>query len=507
MSYVSKRAALEKNPLFGQLPLELSENLRALNPWWDHRPGPPLPLFRRWPFDRLSALLHRGLAPATVIRGPRRVGKTVLVRQQIESLLSEGTDATRILYVPFDELPTVRGLREPVLAIARWYESQVARASLNEMARDGRHVYLFFDEVQNLADWAPQVKNLVDNHGARVLITGSSSLRIEAGRDSLAGRITTLDLGALLLREIAALRDGHQEPAYWKQNGHEEVLRPEWWRDGAAVAATSRTHVARAFSAFSQRGAYPFAHDRPDVAWPELSDHLNETVIRRAIQHDLRMGERGKRRDERLLEEVFRLCCRYAGQTPGRSVFVPELQQVLAGNTGWNRVLSYLQFLDKALLIRLVPAQELRLKRRKAPPKVCLCDHALRASWLQEQVPLDAEGLAREPHLTDLAGHLAESAVGYFLGTIPNLQLAHFPERGIEPEVDFVVTVGTRRIPIEVKYRRRIDPAEDTRGLRAYLDKTVYNASFGILITLEEGVKVPDERIIPISLPAFLWLR
>lgn len=82
-----------------------------------------------------------------------------------------------------------------------------------------------------------------------------------------------------------------------------------------------------------------------------------------------------------------------------------------------------------------------------------------------------------------------------------------FPARGIEPEVDFVVTVGTRRIPIEVKYRRRIDPHDDTRGLRAFLEKSVYNAPFGLLVTLEDDVTVYDPRIIPVPLSSFLWVR
>jgi predicted AAA+ superfamily ATPase len=219
------------------------------------------------------------------------------------------------------------------------------------------------------------------------------------------------------------------------------------------------------------------------------------------------MGPKGQKRDEKLLEEVFRLCCRYAGQAPGPPVFVPEIQQALAANIGWNRVLNYMRFLDGTLLIRLIQPLELRLKRRKSYSKVCLCDHALRAAWLQEVVPLDADGLNANPHLTDIAGHVAESALGYYLASMPNLDVAHFPERGVEPEVDFILTVGTRRIPIEVKYRRRIDPNDDTRGLRAFLEKTVYNAPLGILVTLEDDVKIYDPRIIPISLSSFLWLR
>ena len=250
------------------------------------------------------------------------------------------------------------------------------------------------------------------------------------------------------------------------------------------------------FDALTRRGA--LSEEDVNVALRE---------VRRAIQHDLRMGPRGAQRDERLLEEVFRLCCRYAGQIPGQAVFVPEIQDALAADIGWTRILSYLRFLDGALLIRLVPPLELRLKRQKSASQVCLSDLSLRASWLQEIVPLDPEGLAVEPHLSDLAGRLAESTLGYFLGGIPNLDLAHFPARGAEPEVDFVLTVGTRRIPVEVKYRRRIDPHEDTCGLRAFLEKTVYNAPFGLLVTLQDDVAIADPRVIPISLSSLLWLR
>ena len=58
-----------------------------------------------------------------LLRGPRRVGKTVLLRQLIESLIAEAVNPQRILYIAFDELPTLRDLDEPVLTIARWYES------------------------------------------------------------------------------------------------------------------------------------------------------------------------------------------------------------------------------------------------------------------------------------------------------------------------------------------------------------------------------------------------
>ncbi len=498
---------LNTDPLYGPLPLELSLNIESNNPWWRGEEMIRPPVFRRWPFQRLMRLVERGITQAVVLRGPRRVGKTVLLRQTILALLEKGVEPKKILYVAFDELPSLRGIDEPVLAICRWYEKEVLHGDINAEANAGKPVYLFFDEVQNLDSWAPQIKSFVDNHAARVLITGSSSLRIEAGRDSLAGRITTIDMGPLLLREIAELRFNEHVESQLGDNGLEKFVTPDFWNEAVARGKRDSQILRRAFTAFSERGGYPAAHERSDIPWHELADFLNESIIRRAIQHDLRMGPRGQKRDERLLEEVYRLCCRYAGQVAGQSAFVPEIQQALAGNIGWTRVLSYLNFLDGSLLVKLIQPIELRLKRKKAPAKICLSDHSLRAAWLQEVVPLDAQGLAENPHLSDIAGHLAESTLGYFLGSFPNLDVAHFPQRGPEPEVDFVVTIGTKRIPIEVKYRRRIDPLDDTRGLRSFLEKTVYNAPFGLLVTLEDDVKIHDPRIIPISLPSFLWIR
>ena len=85
-----KKGPLPTAALSGELSPAFSDNLRSLNPWWTNQPGPELPTFRRWPFDRLSKLIRHGMTPATVLRGPRRVGKTVLLRQLIDFLLADG---------------------------------------------------------------------------------------------------------------------------------------------------------------------------------------------------------------------------------------------------------------------------------------------------------------------------------------------------------------------------------------------------------------------------------
>src|SRR5579871_6703612 len=156
---------------------------------------------RRWAFEPVLGGLKRGVTPVTVLRGPRQIGKTTLLNQVIDDLLNEGVAPKRIFRVQFDELPALKTLTEPILELSRWYADTILRKTFNRAAQEGEQPFLLFDEIQNLDDWAPQLKHLVDMQPVRVVVTGSSALRIEAGRDSLAGRITTLEMGPLLLRE------------------------------------------------------------------------------------------------------------------------------------------------------------------------------------------------------------------------------------------------------------------------------------------------------------------
>ncbi len=458
----------------------------------------------------MIARLRTPLAPVVVLRGPRQVGKTTLQQQVIDQLLLDGVPPKHLLRVQFDALPSVGKLgrdSESILRIVQWYEQAVLGESINTVARRGTRAFLFFDEVQNLAAWDVQLKSLVDHATVSAFVTGSSALRIEKGRDSLAGRIQSFDIGSLRLFEIAALRGiGTLQPMQ-HDNGWADWGRPDFWTDLHAHALRQAPTRDETFRAFSERGAYPFVHLAANVSWPEIADQLTETVVKRVIQHDLRVGERGRKRDPQLLEEVFRMACRYAGQAPNPATLATEAHLQLGASIGGQRVKHYLDFLDSSLLIRTLKPLEIRLKKRKGFDKLCLCDHALRAAWLQEVVPLDTAALDANPHLTDLAGRIADSTVGYFLSTMGGLDVSHRPEQGAEPEIDFVISTGDQRIPVEVKYRRRIDGGGDTVGLRSFLEKTANNATFGILVTRDDESNVSDPRIVCVPLKSFLMVR
>jgi predicted AAA+ superfamily ATPase len=481
----------------------LEEIIRSGNPWWLNIHKPSVSPLKRWVFEPVLRRLKGGMAPIVALRGPRQVGKTTLMQQIIQQLLDEGIPPHHILRVQFDDLPTFTALQEPILGISYWFEQHILGQPLNTIAYKGLSAYLFFDELQNIPSWAPQLKYLVDMTSVRVMITGSSALQIEKGQDSLAGRLSTIEMGPLFLREIAAFQGVDEIPHFLVPfNGLAQLKAPRFWQDLREFGQQHKTIRKAVFTAFSERGAYPIAHLYPDTPWEELAEQLNETIIKRVIQHDLQIGKH----DEQLLKAVFRLSCRYLGQTPEKTLYIDEIKRILQTNIGWQRILTHLEFLARSLLLRLIEPLEIRLKRRLGGAKLCLCDHALRASWLQELIPLTEEGLSLHPHLSVLAGHIAESTVGYFLSSFSNLEVAHFPERGNEPEVDFILTVGEQRIPIEVKYRKKVD-FYDLRGLLSFIERSVYNAPFGLLITQTESAPINDPRIVQMPLSTLLLMR
>ena len=111
--------------------------------------------------------------------------------------------------------------------------------------------------------------------------------------------------------------------------------------------------------------------------------------------------------------------------------------------------------------------------------------------------------------MTTVAGHLAESVTGAVIApTITGLDLAHFPERHGEPEVDFILTIGIKRIPVEVKYQARIDPLRDTEGLRVVYRKSREQRAIRVSRSRRTiHLKFVDPRVISLPLSSLMLLR
>lgn len=163
----------------------LIQELTRANPWWTN-PGwqaadPHLLAAARAPFELRPAVLDT-IAPPNLytLRGPRRVGKSTLLKQTINRLCRASVDPHRICYFAADALSTFTDL------INLFQAARLLFPDLGETPR-----YVLVDEITSIPEWQRGMKWLRDNTataGDCVVVTGSSARDIAAGSAYLAGR-------------------------------------------------------------------------------------------------------------------------------------------------------------------------------------------------------------------------------------------------------------------------------------------------------------------------------
>ena len=164
---------------------QLAQELSRLNPWWreptwaDH--DPDLRDAAATGLDYRHSVLD-DLRPGClyILRGPRRVGKTVAVKQHIQTLLADGRPATSIVRVAADGW------------VAKEIRTVVQNTALPPLP-NGHHRTWLFDEISAVTgDWAQQIKWLRDNDAAfrdaTVVLTGSNASALTSAAGTLAGR-------------------------------------------------------------------------------------------------------------------------------------------------------------------------------------------------------------------------------------------------------------------------------------------------------------------------------
>ena len=146
-------------------------------------------------------LLDPSVRRAVVLLGPRRVGKTILIRHLIAALLSSGVQPQHVAYVEMDH-PLLHG--RSLEALVQHFEQA---AAIGTGIR-----YLFFDEIQSHKDWEKHLKPLVDRRPHfRILVSGSAAAALKRqSTESGAGRFTDFLLPPLTFSEYLSLRP---EPA------------------------------------------------------------------------------------------------------------------------------------------------------------------------------------------------------------------------------------------------------------------------------------------------------
>lgn len=151
-----------------------------------------------------------------ILYGLRRVGKTTLLYQFIDELLSRGVKAEHILYFSFDEIETK--IDDLILA----HEENILRSPIGDAGK----IYLILDEIQKARDWENRVKIFYDLHpNIKFIISGSASLNVKRrSGETLAGRIYSVYIVPLSFEEFREIKGIHLETGNWRV--YENTIKP-----------------------------------------------------------------------------------------------------------------------------------------------------------------------------------------------------------------------------------------------------------------------------------------
>jgi len=434
------------------------------NPWWasGNVPEELIGINRKEYIGKITERLKDQKILA--ILGIRRSGKSTLIYQSIKYLLDNGTDPKNIIYINADdfEKPGRANLEE-----ALDFCQQNNMVSLKDIK-----IYVFIDEIQNIRGWQQLLKKYYDlKYASKFIVSGSSSSLIyKNSSESLAGRISFIDVFPLTFREFLQFNNIEIQEAKLQFKSLEQM----YYRLSPKI-----NEIAGFLSQYLNVGGFPEWFDiKNEETWFKiLSEEYTSLLIYRDIVRIFRI------RDPLLLESVFRFVSAHSSE---RFSYLGIAKQ----NDGDKETSKqYIFHLARSHLINL---SDFYTKSKKASErkekKIYFCDLGLKNSiGGRQDIGFDAE--------TCVYLHCLKHVSIYPMGKI-----FYWLDKK-KNETDIIMSYGSELIPVEVKYRSSIDDS-DLKGILGFChDFSVKNA-YVVTKTLME------ERVIDGVMVSFipLWL-
>jgi hypothetical protein len=477
--------------------LEVLRILNKYNPWWNNKEIPPSKTneFKRGDFHIIKKLLER--REIISIIGPRRVGKTIVIHQIIQDLLSSGVDSKRILYLSVDEteLKDADAQFKEVLEAYSKYVTKIPLDSLKEVH------YLFLDEIQEVPDWEKILKNWYDlGYNLKFIISGSSSIWITKGtEESLLGRIKSTIMMPLKFSEVLRYREIIPQDFYKKRIELKEALISAVQENKIELFAESLKKFVGFLTPLKEKIEIELNKYLTIGGYPEFLDEKDYSKISESIRDKIKLiffkdiVRYFRIRNPEVLEDLFKIISKDSGGNfnLAKTADLLDIQR--------PTLRDYLKYLTKAYLIQSSQFfSSSRKKRIRKQEKIYVLDAGIRNGVIDY---LDDTLIKDEGEL----GTVVEGVIFDHL-----IRLKFNLEKGPEPEIfywkdkkeiDFILQVKRKPIPIESKYRRRIS-GDVYESIDSFLSEN--DAPFGIIIT-KNDFKIKN-KIIEIPLWVFLLI-
>jgi uncharacterized protein len=410
---------------------QVADHLKRLNPWWRSgaRDEATAALRPRAYLESVRQLLQESkLRRAVVLLGPRRVGKTILIRHLIARLLNSGVAGQRVGYVEMDH-PLLHGQSLEMLV------RQIEQAAPCEGER-----YLFFDEVQSHKDWEKYLKALVDHRpDLRILVSGSAAAALKRqSTESGAGRFTDFLLPPLTFSEYLQLRP--EAPAIREDQPGLYVLE-------------DIGRLNEQFVQYVNFGGYPELALSPEVRRnPER--FVKSDIVDKVLLRDLPQLYGIK--DIQELNSLFTLLAFNTAE----EVSFEKLSQ--RSGVGKQTIQRYIEYLEAAFLLKRVfrVDQDGRRYQRERNFKVYLTNSAMYTGLFGARRPDDPE-----------FGHLVETAL-FAQRFHENARLNYARWGADDCEVDLVESLPSMKpvMALEIKWSDKYaDKPDPLKGLIKFM--------------------------------------
>ncbi len=275
-----------------------------------------------------------------ILTGVRRCGKSTILLLLIEELKNRGIPTKNIMHFNFDSL-----LNDAIKDYRDLYKT------ISSQLIKGEKLYLFLDEVQEVAEWERAVNSIMIDYDVDIYVTGSNSKMLSSEISTyLTGRYIRFNVYPLSFNEYLSFKSSY----------------------------TDTTDIQNELTLYLKMGGFPAIHLRDysqNEAYTVVNDIYNSTIYKDIVQHS------GIRKVEQLERVV-----KFAFDNVGKTFSAKSISDYLKSqhrSIDIETVYNYLSLLENAFILYRCPRYDLRGKEiLKTQEKYYISDPALKYSIL-----------------------------------------------------------------------------------------------------------------------------
>lgn len=483
---------------------DLIRVLTTFNPWWTTGKITDVEKFKRLDFKILSQKINTKGTIALV--GARQVGKTTLMEQLIDHLLTNQIDRFRIIMIRANntELNTISdSIIKDCITV---YEKYVLK---EEISRTEKMTYVFIDEIQQIDKWYDIVRDYYDiNKNIKFIVSGSSSAKIiKDSTKALVGRAETQVIVPFKFLEFLRFEDFRIEK-------NDDYLREGLVEIRSELQKLMETKVTkrklkqffekleikykrlivyevqikRSLDTYFVKGGYPAVIKETNL---RRGIDILSTNIRDVVNTDI-VGLYGIRKTV-AMDKLLVLLSKDSSDNFNLAKISGDIEQDI------KTLSEYVRYLEDTFIISISENYSFSKSNRirKKIKKVFFNDIGLRNVINNTFVDTALSDSNEIGKIAETVVHDHCIRLKFKISTQLRPELFYW--RDEKGEIDIIFEHRGRPIPIEVKYRNKID-SEDLKSTKEFVQK--YKSGFGICIS-KDTFELNDTILV---IPAWFFL-